>query len=223
MNAIELKPVPFHGETLFLIEKDGEPYTPARTFTENLGVAWQPQHLKLTKNPGRWGSVTMMVTERPGAPAREMTCIPIRKVAAWVGGIEPHKCSPEVRAKFTLYQNECDEALYQYWKNGFAVNPRDGFEVEPTEGMKIVSWETWAALQEERADLLAYKLETMVGRKQRRAKQAPFHPTNEMLCKVYDGNDQGKSQRQIARDTGIPQTHISYILKYRPSLPFPKN
>ena len=57
--------------------------------------------------------------------SRALTCIPIRKVAAWLTTIEPGKIkNPEVRARVIQYQNECDDVLWQYWNDGFAINPR---------------------------------------------------------------------------------------------------
>ncbi len=61
-----------------------------------------------------------------------MTCLPVRKTAAWLTTIEPGKVkSPQVRARVIQYQNECDDALWHYWNEGIAVNPRALYSVSP--------------------------------------------------------------------------------------------
>ena len=43
----------------------------------------------------------------------EYTVLPIRKLAGWLYSINPNKVKPEVKEKLELYQDECDEILYQ--------------------------------------------------------------------------------------------------------------
>ncbi|MCO6428828.1 phage antirepressor N-terminal domain-containing protein [Nitrosomonas communis] len=47
-----------------------------------------------------------------------MTCLPLRKLAAWLMAIHPHKVGPKLRGKLCIYQNECEESLWQYWIQG---------------------------------------------------------------------------------------------------------
>ena len=112
-----LLPVAFHGDTLYLVELEGEPFTPARPICEAIGVAWQGQHVKLTAHP-RW-SVKKILTDT-GA---EMICVPVRKIAGWLASINPRKVSPEPRAKIEAYQAECDDALWRYRTEGHASRP----------------------------------------------------------------------------------------------------
>lgn len=217
MNAIELKPVPFHGDTLYLAEKDGEPYTPAKTFCDNLGLSWQPQHRKLLTAPKRW-SVTMMMIETAAGP-REAVFIKVRKLPAWLLSIDPRKCAPAVRERLELYQEECDEVLYRYWKDGFAANPRVA-DPEPS-----IPASAMLALQGEVIALQRFKLRVFEeGWKPRpRKASAPVKMTNEIAARCYDLHAKGESLRGIARITGISETQLSYFFRHRPSLPFHQN
>jgi hypothetical protein len=59
-----------------------------------------------------------------------MMCIPLRKLPGWLMSIEPGKVKDAaVRSRVIQYQNECDDALWQYWNDGIAVNPRIAFSV----------------------------------------------------------------------------------------------
>lgn len=117
----QLAPVPFHGDTIFCVEHDGQPYAPMKPIVENMGLAWQVQLRKLSENKERWG-ITKMVIPSDGGE-QETICMPVRKLPAWLASINPKKVKLELRAKIELYQNECDDALWNYWANGMAARP----------------------------------------------------------------------------------------------------
>jgi hypothetical protein len=120
MNT-QLMPVPFHGDTIVLVGKENEPYVAMRSVVENMGLAWQVQHRKINE---RFGSVvTEMVTTGADGKQYGMTCLPLRKLAAWLYSISPNKVAPELRDKIIRYQEECDEVLWNYWTKGVAVRP----------------------------------------------------------------------------------------------------
>ena len=119
-----LAPVPFHSHTLFVVEHNGEPYTPMKPLVEAMGLAWQVQHRKLDANRDRW-RITEMVIHLPGDDrARNHTCAPIRKLPGFLQTIHPNKVNKKIRERVVLFQNECDDALWAYWNEGRAVNPR---------------------------------------------------------------------------------------------------
>ncbi|MDW2770136.1 phage antirepressor N-terminal domain-containing protein, partial [Acinetobacter baumannii] len=53
-----------------------------------------------------------------------MTCLPVRKLAAWLYSIHANKVRPELRETVIMYQNECDDVLWDYWTKGQAINNR---------------------------------------------------------------------------------------------------
>lgn len=115
--------VPFHGADLYVVEHNGEPYTPMKPIVEGMGLAWQPQHRKLAANQVRWGITELVIPSAGGSQA--MTCAPLRKLPGWMFSVEVGKVkASEVRARVIQYQNECDDVLWQYWNEGLAVNPR---------------------------------------------------------------------------------------------------
>ena len=108
--------VPFHGNTLYLINKNGEPFVPMKPVVEGMGLAWQSQHEKLKQ---RFSStITEIVIVADDGKNRQMTCLAFRKFAAWLSGLSPNKVKPEIRDKVIQYQNECDDVLYEYWTTG---------------------------------------------------------------------------------------------------------
>lgn len=114
--------VPFHGVSLFVVNRNGEPYTPMKPIVEGMGMVWAAQFVKLKQSFISTISEIEMVAE--DGKLRKMLCLPLRKLAGWLRTISPNKVRPEIRDKVIQYQEECDDVLYKYWVEGMAVNPR---------------------------------------------------------------------------------------------------
>ena len=141
--------VPFHGADLYVVEHNGEPYTPMKPIVEGMGLTWQPQHRKLAANQVRWGITELVIPSAGGSQA--MTCAPLRKLPGWMFSVEVGKVkASEVRARVIQYQNECDDVLWQYWNDGLAINPRALYSVNPGD-----------VLTKEEADTLRQMVEGM--------------------------------------------------------------
>ena len=120
-----LLPVPFHGNTLFLIEQNNEPFTPMKPIVEGMGLDWASQFTKLKSDQKRWGSIVITTIQVPGdTQSRETVMMPLRKLPGWLMTIQPSRVKPEIREKILQYQNECDDVLWKYWTKGRAENPQ---------------------------------------------------------------------------------------------------
>lgn len=122
MTSLTQMTVPFHNAELYIVEFNGQPYTPMKPIVDGMGLTWQSQHRKLTENHGRWGIIKMMIPTL--GDLQEMVCLPLRKLLAWLTTISPSKVKPELRDTVIKYQEECDDVLWDYWTKGKAVNPR---------------------------------------------------------------------------------------------------
>lgn len=109
-------PIPFRGDTVVLIGKDNEPYVAMRPIVENIGLGWSAQRIKIVE---RFDStVSEIDTVAEDGKMRSMTCLPLRKLAAWLYSISPNKVAPGLRDKIIQYQEECDDVLWRYWTKG---------------------------------------------------------------------------------------------------------
>ena len=117
----ELSPVTFHGDTIFCLDYQGQPFTPMKPIVENLGLGWASQSQKLNSNRERWGVTIIVIPSESGE--QQMLCLPVRKLPSYLSSINPKKVRPELRAKIELYQAESDDALWNYWMNGRAERP----------------------------------------------------------------------------------------------------
>ncbi|WP_375592138.1 phage antirepressor N-terminal domain-containing protein [Chitiniphilus eburneus] len=111
-------PVQFRGDTVVLVDHENQPYVAMKPVVENLGLAWQSQHVKLAEKFG--AVITIIVTTGGDGKQYEMVCLPLRKLPAFLYSVNPSKVAPELRDKIVAYQEECDDALWQYWTTGAA-------------------------------------------------------------------------------------------------------
>ncbi len=117
-----LLPVAFHGDTLYLVEHSGEPFTAVKPICDAIGIDWKSQHAKLIGLGFRWCCREIATTGADGK-TYSMTCLPMRKLSGWLASISAAKVKPEIRDKLIAYQDECDDALWRYWTEGHASRP----------------------------------------------------------------------------------------------------
>lgn len=128
MNSLNQIAVPFHSNELLVVEYNNQPYTPMKPIVEGMGLAWQAQYDKLKQ---RFSSVIMeiMTTGKDGK-SYNMICLPLKKLFGWLMTISPNKVKPELRDTVIMYQNECDDVLWDYWTKGQAINSRKSISPE---------------------------------------------------------------------------------------------
>ncbi|MGZ0721698.1 phage antirepressor N-terminal domain-containing protein [Kluyvera cryocrescens] len=115
--------VPFHGTELYVVNYNGEPYTPMRPIIDGMGMDWASQFTKLKQRFKT--SVVKITMQLPGDDQRrDVICLALRKLAAWLNTISPNKVKADIRNRVIQYQEECDDVLYEYWTKGQVTNPR---------------------------------------------------------------------------------------------------
>ena len=105
--------VPFHGDTITAVDAPQGEYVAVKPICERFGLAWQPQHRKLTENP-RWGIINMVIPSAGGE--QETTCIPVSKMFGWLSTISVNRVKPELRDRLALYQDEADTVLDRHFR-----------------------------------------------------------------------------------------------------------
>lgn len=122
MTTLTQITVPFHGAELSVIEYNNQPYTPMKPIIDGMGLDWAAQYTKLKQ---RFISVIAEIaTTGKDGKQYKMICLPVRKLPAWLYSIHANKVKPELRDTVIMYQNECDDVLWDYWTKGQAINQR---------------------------------------------------------------------------------------------------
>lgn len=127
MNSLNQIAVPFHSAELYLVEHNGQPYTPMKPIVEGMGLDWASQFVKLKQRFAK-GIVEITIPSKGGL--QTMICLMLRKLPAWLYSIQSGKVKPELRDTVIMYQNECDDVLWDYWTKGQAINSRKSISPE---------------------------------------------------------------------------------------------
>ncbi|WP_052927888.1 phage antirepressor N-terminal domain-containing protein [Morganella morganii] len=116
MTSISTINVPFHGDSLYVVNYNGQPYVPMKPIVEGMVMDWASQFTKLKQRfKSTIAEITMVAED---GKSRNMLCIALRKLSGWLHTISPNKVKPEIRGKVIRYQEECDDVLYEYWTTG---------------------------------------------------------------------------------------------------------
>lgn len=214
----QLQPIPFHQDTIFVIDQDGQPFVPLRPICENLGLDWASQYRKLTSREKRW-SVVMLTTVAGDGKQREMLCIPIEKTTGWLFSIDSDKVNPDLKEKVEMYQEECGKVLWNYWANGKAVNPRHA-PVEVPAGMMLVTvlehiglYQRINTLNEEAKDLLRQRIEDVNNKNVKR-----LNFTAEEDAKVLELLAKGLSHSEIGKEIGRNRNSVCSSIRRQKGL-----
>ncbi|WP_080740676.1 phage antirepressor N-terminal domain-containing protein [Morganella morganii] len=117
MTSISTINVPFHGDNLYLVSYEGQPFVAMRPFIENMGLDWASQYTKIKQ---RFKTCVVNITMQLPCDnqRRSVVCLALKKLTGWLHTININKVRPEIRDKVAAYQDKSDDVLYEYWTTG---------------------------------------------------------------------------------------------------------
>lgn len=120
----EIQTVNFHGHELVLVAHNDGPHVAMKTVCEAIGLDWSSQHKRMRRHQVLGPAMVMMTTVGEDGKDRAMVVLPLQYLNGWLFGIDVNRVKKECRAALIRYQRECFQALYDYWHQGVAINPR---------------------------------------------------------------------------------------------------
>jgi len=120
----EIVRIPFHGNEILTIEKNGRKYVAMKPIVEAIGLEWKKQQEIIKRDPVLSSSATITGVVAADGKERDMICLPLEYLNGWLFKVSASRYHGKRREVIELYQRECYQALYDYWHNGGAVNPR---------------------------------------------------------------------------------------------------
>lgn len=105
-------------------ERDGEDMVAVKPISDALGMDWSRQRKKLDQNKERLNCGLMYYGSKDGKD-REMLCIPLKKVAAWLFSINPNKVKEEYKSAVVAFQDELQHVLYSYARGDLTFEKLD--------------------------------------------------------------------------------------------------
>ncbi|WP_256856273.1 phage antirepressor N-terminal domain-containing protein [Rodentibacter genomosp. 2] len=118
-NQISTQTISFYGSDLITLKVENVIYTAVRPIVEAIGLDWAGQTVKLNKNKDKFNCCDISTVGADGK-IRKMLCMPLKKLNGWLFSINPEKVRSDLKEKVIRYQEECFEALYNYWHFGKA-------------------------------------------------------------------------------------------------------
>ncbi|MDE4013518.1 phage antirepressor N-terminal domain-containing protein [Glaesserella parasuis] len=119
-NQISTQTISFNNQALITFEQNGTRYTAMKPICENIGLAWEPQLLRIKRDDILSSTMIITIIVAEDDKNREMVCLPIEYLNGWLFGIDVKRCKPEIRETLIKYKKECYQALHDYWFNGKA-------------------------------------------------------------------------------------------------------
>ncbi|OOF84441.1 antirepressor [Rodentibacter ratti] len=116
----QLSTIQFHNQSLVTFEQDGTYYTAMKPICENIGLAWEPQLLRIKRDDVLSSTMIITIIVAEDGKQREMVCLPIDYLNGWLFGIDVKRVKPEIRDTLIMYKKECYKALADYWIKGKA-------------------------------------------------------------------------------------------------------
>ncbi|UYZ99669.1 phage antirepressor N-terminal domain-containing protein [Moraxella bovis] len=120
----QIQTVNFHNQSLITLQKDGVAYVAMKPICENIGLDWTAQRQRLVRDEVLNSTMVMITTVATDGKMRELLCLPIHYLNGWLFGVDTNRVKAEIKDKLITYKKECYQALFDYWNNGVAVNPR---------------------------------------------------------------------------------------------------
>lgn len=126
--------VPFHGDNLYLVSYEGQPFVAMRPFIEGMGLDWASQYTKIKQ---RFKTCVVNITMQLPCDnqRRSVVCLALKKLTGWLHTININKVRPEIRDKVAAYQDRSDDVLYEYWTTG-EVKPKHKSTVQDRNPLK---------------------------------------------------------------------------------------
>lgn len=119
----QLTSIDFHGQTLLATIQDNVVYTALKPICENIGLSWNAQFERIKRDEVLAQGIRMIRTPTKGG-FQEVVCLPLTLLNGWLFGVDTNRVKAQIKDKLITYKRECYQALFDYWNNGVAVNPR---------------------------------------------------------------------------------------------------
>jgi hypothetical protein len=143
---VEEKQVTFYEDDLTAVRTDdGTIYVPIRPICGLLGVAWDPQRRRISRDPvlneaakGVTVTVTPSSKDNRGGGPQVMICLPLKYLPGFLFGLNSNRVKEELREKIIRYQKECYDVLAEAFQEGLLTSEPSFSELLDTADPDIV-------------------------------------------------------------------------------------
>jgi len=112
--------VPFHGDTLFALQRSDGVFVAVKPICQNLGLDWKAQHRRITSDAILSEGMVITAIPSPGG-TQDAVCLRLDLVNGWLFGIDDRRLDAEVRDRVLQYKRECYAVLFRHFHPGTAT------------------------------------------------------------------------------------------------------
>jgi hypothetical protein len=160
VDAPRVEMVPFHGTDILAIERAGEIRVPMRTFCHAIGLPWEPQRKRISRDDILAEGASIMEVPSAGGVQRQVT-LPLDLIPGFLFGAEANRFAPELQERVKLFQRECFRVLHGH----FFDRPRAApFSLEAATSAAHEGFRLIAALKRESDPAIRRTLHGMLDR-----------------------------------------------------------
>jgi hypothetical protein len=116
--------VNFHGDRLLGVKTAAEITIPIKPICDALGIELSGQRQRILRHPVLQKSAGVITLNSGAAGSQQAVVLQLNRLNFWLATISPERIKgPGARERVILYQEECADALFDYFINGRATNP----------------------------------------------------------------------------------------------------
>ena len=111
--------------TVIQATDDEKHYVALKPLVEGIGLKWNGVLAKIKNNKALSSTMHITCTVAEDGKNREMVCLPLDRLNGLLFLINPedYNHNQQLKARLVRYQEQCYDALYQYFNTGVAVHP----------------------------------------------------------------------------------------------------
>src|SRR4051812_32395928 len=92
----QLSTVDFHGQVLQIVDLRGRPYVPIKPICINLGIDWEGQRQRISRDSVLCEGACMIKAPSVGGE-QDTLCLPLEYLNGWLFGIDERRVAPQIR------------------------------------------------------------------------------------------------------------------------------
>lgn len=114
--------IPFNGDEIMVIIKDGKNFVVPKQICDNLGLDWSAQRQKIERDSVLSATMVMITTVAKDGKNRDMLALPLEYLNGWLFGIDDTRVKDIVKQKVIDYKKQCYIVLYEYFNKGASID-----------------------------------------------------------------------------------------------------
>jgi hypothetical protein len=126
-SKIQYSLIPFNGDEIMAITKDGKKFVVPKQICENLGLSWSGQFEKIKRDSVLKDAIRVIPIPQKnpsgsGFINQETLALPLEYLNGWLFGIDDTRVKEAIRPKIIDYKKQCYIVLYEYFNKGASID-----------------------------------------------------------------------------------------------------